>query len=300
MHSVAIVIPAYKANKLEETLASIAGQSKRDFTVYIGKDRSPHDVKSVVDSFAGKMDIRYTEFPDNLGGKDLVAQWERCIGLSVQEPWILLFSDDDRMPDDAVERILQAAQAHPEASFFRFPLNRIDAEGNTEFTCVPLPEGITPARELLADYLGGKRPSAAIEYVFSRQLFLELGMVHFPLAWCSDTATWYAYAKAAGGVLNLPGKPMEWRNAAGSNISNTSGLQAQKMQALIEFVRWLDRQYEGPKSWDFARKLRKFLETNLNVSFEMEYSQPDLKALCTAFSRFSILQSLKLYRHYRK
>ena len=72
------------------------------------------------------------------------------------------------------------------------------------------------------------------------------------------------------------------------------------MQALIEFVRWLDRQYEGPKSWDFARTLRKFLETNLNVSFEMQYTQPDIKALCTAFSRFSILQSLKLYRHYRK
>lgn len=300
MHPVAIIIPAYKADKLEETLASIAGQSCRDFTLYIGKDKSPYDVKSVVESFAGQMDIRYTEFPDNLGGKDLVAQWERCIGLSVQEPWILLFSDDDRMPADAVERILQAVQAHPEASFFRFPLDRIDARGNTEYTCTPLPEGITPARELLSGYLGGQRPSAAIEYVFARKLFEQQGMVHFPLAWCSDTATWYAYAKAAGGVLNLPGKAMEWRNASGNNISNTSGLHALKMQALIAFVRWLDSHYEGRKSWNFARSLRKFLETNLNVSFERQYTMPDLKALCTAFSRFSILQSLKLYRHYRK
>ena len=30
-----------------------------------------------------------------MGKKDLIAQWERCIQLSNDEPWIWVFSDDD-------------------------------------------------------------------------------------------------------------------------------------------------------------------------------------------------------------
>lgn len=46
---------------------------------------------------------------------------------------------------------------------------------------------------LLLDKLQGKIDSAAVEYVFSREIWQSAGgFVHFPMAWCSDDATWAA------------------------------------------------------------------------------------------------------------
>ena len=39
----------------------------------------------------------------NFGGHDLVAQWNRCIQLTQNEPWLWLFSDDDIMGPRCVE-----------------------------------------------------------------------------------------------------------------------------------------------------------------------------------------------------
>lgn len=58
-----------------------------------------------------------------------MAHWERCIQLSA-EPFIWLFSDDDLMPADGVERVMEALSRphHQRGYFFRFPLAVIDGE----------------------------------------------------------------------------------------------------------------------------------------------------------------------------
>ena len=100
----AIVIPAYKGRFLKETLDSIAVQAHKDeFVLYIGDDASPERLDKIVESYQNKVNLVYHRFSENMGGKDLVAHWERCIQLSA-EPFIWLFSDDDLMPADGVER----------------------------------------------------------------------------------------------------------------------------------------------------------------------------------------------------
>lgn len=81
MSELAIVIPAYKDMYFDKTLLSIANQTCKEFTVYIGNDASPHDLKSIVNLYKDQIDIVYKNFDENIGGKDLVAQWERCIDL---------------------------------------------------------------------------------------------------------------------------------------------------------------------------------------------------------------------------
>ena len=64
---VAIIIPAYKSRFLQQTLDSVAAQTDKDFTVYIGDDASPHDLKNIVYLYQDKLDIVYYRFETNLG-----------------------------------------------------------------------------------------------------------------------------------------------------------------------------------------------------------------------------------------
>ena len=299
MSSVAIVIPAFKAVFLDRTLRSIAGQTCHDFTVYVGDDASPEDLESIVVPFSKEIPIVYRRFAENLGSSDLVKSWERVLDL-VEEDWIWLFSDDDMMPEDGVERLLDAIKAYPGREFFRFPLSLIDNDDSITRRGPELKPGLTSAQDMLTGYFCGKTDSAACEYVFSKALYTYLGMVHFPAAWCADVATWFSYASSRGGVVNIPGKPVLWRNVEGVNISSTAGLHEVKMQALIGFVVWLQAHWDGKAGKHLRSSLRRYLETNLMISFNGEYTNADLRSLCRAFASFDFFRALKIYLKYRK
>ena len=204
------------------------------------------------------------------------------------------------MPEDGVGRLLDAVKANPGRDFFRFPLSLIDGDDSITRKGPELEPGITSAQTLLTDYFRGKSDSAACEYAFSKSLFQRLRMVHFPAAWCADVATWFSYASSAKGVVNIPGKPVLWRNVEGVNISSTAGLHQVKMQALIGFVVWLRAHWDGKADKYFCSSLRHYLETNLRISFRGEYTNADLLSLCKAFAGFSRFRALKIYLKYRK
>lgn len=73
------------------------------FTVYVGDDCSTNDFASLINEYRNKIDIVYHRFDSNLGGRDLVGQWERCISLTQNEKWIWLFSDDDIIGSNCVD-----------------------------------------------------------------------------------------------------------------------------------------------------------------------------------------------------
>lgn len=202
----AIVIPAYKGRFLKETLDSIAVQAHKDeFVLYIGDDASPERLDKIVESYQNKVNLVYHRFSENMGGKDLVAHWERCIQLSA-EPFIWLFSDDDLMPADGVERFMEALSRphHQRGYFFRFPLAVIDGENKRIRANRPLEEGSVSCYRLLLDKLQGKIDSAAVEYVFSREIWQSAGgFVHFPMAWCSDDVLRGLLLPVMRGVLFL-------------------------------------------------------------------------------------------------
>lgn len=181
----AIVIPAYKGRFLKETLDSIAVQAHKDeFVLYIGDDASPERLDKIVESYQNKVNLVYHRFSENMGGKDLVAHWERCIQLSA-EPFIWLFSDDDLMPADGVERVMEALSRphHQRGYFFRFPLAVIDGENKRIRANRPLEEGSVSCYRLLLDKLQGKIDSAAVEYVFSRGRYGSRQVVLFIFLW---------------------------------------------------------------------------------------------------------------------
>jgi len=68
----AIVIPAYKIKFLAFTLDSIVSQTCKDFTLYVGNDNSPSDIKALINEYTDRINIIYKEFDINLGGTNLL------------------------------------------------------------------------------------------------------------------------------------------------------------------------------------------------------------------------------------
>ena len=234
----AIIIPAYKATFLEQTLNSIAMQTDHSFHLYVGDDASPDSIEEICKKFTNKIPLSYHRFNNNLGKRDLVAHWERCINLSKSEPYIWLFSDDDIMPYDAVTQIENTIK-NTGSLFMRLPLCVINESNEVSHTNPAFHNSISNYKELLIDKLGGKLSTAAIEYIFHRSLYEKNGgFVHFPLAWCSDDATWTKFAYQSGHITNILGAPVKWRNAEGINISNSKNYN-KKTEATRLYIIWL-------------------------------------------------------------
>jgi hypothetical protein len=239
MRPLAIVVPAFKARFLDAALGSIAAQTCRDFSVYVGDDASPQDIRGVCNRWHGVLDLSYTRFTGNLGAVDLVSQWERCIALS-REPWVWMFSDDDLMPADAVDRLTQAIRSEGERTdLFHFDAHQIDAQGQVTQTMSDYPHRLS-ARDFALRRFRFEIFSFAPDYVFKREAFERLGgFVNFPRAWCSDDATWIRLG-AAHGIRTLPGAKVGWRHS-GENVSAKHDDDvAEKVCAQVEYLLWLD------------------------------------------------------------
>lgn len=138
----AIVIPAYKEAYFHQALQSLANQTSKNFTVYIGDDASPFDLKSIADHFSQDLNISYTKFEKNTGARNLVNQWKRCIALSKNEKWLWLFSDDDIADPSCVENFYKILDQNQD----RFDVYRFN-------TCV-IDKAIIPGAKIYWRYSG--------------------------------------------------------------------------------------------------------------------------------------------------
>lgn len=244
--SLAIVIPAYKPDFLCAALDSIACQELGVFKIYVGDDDSPADIRGICDGYRDRLDIAYVRFSSNLGGKSLVSQWNRCVRLT-NEPWVWLFSDDDIMEPGCVARLIKAIHEEGDSyDLFHFGVTMIDGAGDVIEIKRDFPE-ILQAHHFASARLRFALSSFAPDFAFSRKAFDRIGgFIDFPLAWCSDDATWIAMAGRKG-IRSLDGPRVRWR-LSGQNISSNTGASvSQKMQALTLFLLWLDDYLRGPQ-----------------------------------------------------
>jgi len=235
----AIIIPVYKIDFLDSALSSIALQTNKNFSVYIGDDNSPYDVKTVVDRYVDKINIVYKRFSDNLGGKNLVAQWTRCIEISKNEEWLWLFSDDDEMDPECVNCFYKELEkTKSKYDVYHFNIKVIDENSD----CVQIPKKYPKeisSFEFYKDKMLGTLKSLVVENIFSRNVYNKTGgFEEFDLAWGSDTATWTKFIKSTG-MYSIDNSYVLWRKS-GQNISydNSEITIERKFDALLEFYNW--------------------------------------------------------------
>lgn len=212
----AIVIPYYKKTFFRETMESIASQTCKDFVLYIGDDASPENPQDIIEEYNDKIKIVYHRFDENLGGTDLVAQWERCINLTNGEDWIWVFSDDDTMDSTCVEEFKKLLENNDGVKLLRYRKETESPQGSYMTT-------YSVGKSCFADFLEDclfltKDNPTMPEFVFCRLLYEKYGFVNFPLAWGSDRITYLKYAMATGCIYNLEGV-VHFR-MSGQNISS--------------------------------------------------------------------------------
>lgn len=239
MSDLAIIIPAYKETFLEEAIQSIASQTCKDFTLYVGDDCSPYSLKNIVDNYVDKIKIIYHRFETNIGGKDLVAQWERCIALSKDEKWIWLFSDDDVMEPNCVASFYRAI--HETSSYFdiyHFNVNVIDEYSKVKKIPSTYPL-VLNSYQFYKGKMLGKIISLVVENIFSRNIYEKTGgFQNFDLAWGSDTATWVKFSSDKG-IYTIQESKILWRESS-QNISpnHSTPIVIRKTNALLDFFQW--------------------------------------------------------------
>lgn len=248
-NSLAIIIPAYKSTFLAAALDSIAAQTCQDFTLYIGDDCSPNHLEEIVDRYRDKINLVYKRFDTNLGGKDLVAQWERCIDMSQEEEWIWLFSDDDVMEKNCVEEFYKLPIDIRNNYIVHFNVITIDEfKGGQKKKNPKFPQFLTDF-EFISLKTKGKINSYVVEYIFPMKVYRQCnGFQNFDLAWGADILTWMKFAGGCKGIYSIEDKndsSVEWRSSS-VNISpdHSKPILSRKMNAVIENAAYVQEYLE--------------------------------------------------------
>lgn len=238
MKNLAIIIPAYKFDFFEDTIKSLAQQSNKNFTLYVGDDGTTHPFENICKYYSQYIDIVYHHFENNIGSLDLVGQWTRCIDLTNGEPWLWLFSDDDIIGPDCVDLFYHEISSSSKFDLYHFNVKVIDNESDIVSTPRVFPS-LLCAHDFYKKKEFGKIQSFVIEYVFSRKIYEKVeGFENFDLAWGSDTATWIKMGFEKG-ISTINGGYVFWRKS-NFNITpkETYELCKRKFKANVEYLNW--------------------------------------------------------------
>lgn len=265
--SLAIVIPAYKIDFFRDTLDSFDKQTCKNFTVYVGDDCSTGDFASLINEYRNKIDIVYHRFDYNLGGRDLVGQWERCISLTQNEKWIWLFSDDDMLDSRCVELFYREVEK-TQFDIYHFDVKIINENSQIVTTPKPYPEVIS-SLDLYKRKCASKIESFVVENIFSREIYDRIGRFkNFELAWGSDLATWVLMSSNKG-LKKISGANVQWRKSSFNITPNMSkNIVIRKLSVDIQFIAWANAYFDTVdiKMFNQYYLLRLLIHYSLNLS----------------------------------
>ena len=230
------VLPAYKAAYLKDAIDSILAQTYTNFELIVVNDASPEGLSEIIDLYDDSR-IQYYVNDENIGGKDLVAQWNYSISYAKGE-YLILASDDDIYHPMYLEKMDRLVNKYPDCDVFRSRVCKIDGKGNAISIEGYLPEYMMK-EEYLYHWVSSNIYSGIPFYLFKRDKLLSAGsFVSFPSAWHSDDAT---VIKMADNGLACDNEILFYFRMSGSNISskhNNKNSIIQKTQALAKFYDW--------------------------------------------------------------
>lgn len=245
MDELAIIIPAYKIDFFDEALKSLANQTYKAFTVYVGIDASKEDFEAIANKYSEQIRIVCKRFPENLGGKDLVAQWNRCMALARDETWIMMFSDDDVLEPKCIEAFYGEREKGEDYDLYHYNVTVIDEKGKVIRIPASYP-GLISSKDFLKAKCSARIESFVVEYVFRKKTFEEVGgFEHFDMAWGTDIATWAKIGRRRG-IKTIGGTCVRWRQSS-VNITpqKNQGVIVRKLKADSQFLIWCKDCFPG-------------------------------------------------------
>jgi hypothetical protein len=249
------ILPAWKGRYLHEAIASILNQTFVEFELIVVDDASPEPIKAITESFGDERVIYYRN-PYNIGGKDLVAQWNSSLEYAKGD-YVILATDDDLYEPNFLSSFLPLIEKYPHADIMRARILQINAEGEIIGIDSCYKEYLL-YDEFVYHQLHGMRGGIP-QYIFKRKALVDRGgFVNFPKAWASDDAT--AIMMAEHGVINSQEHLVRFR-WSDLNISSNKSLGYEKLKARLQYNQWLESHLRPiPRSDDW----HKFLATHID------------------------------------
>jgi glycosyltransferase involved in cell wall biosynthesis len=232
----AIVITYYKPYFFEATLQSLASQSDNRFKVYVGSDAAPTNPKNILKSYANQLDIISHTFVDNLGKKSLTKQWDRCIALTQDEPWLMVLCDDDLLSENVVASFYENLKEieNNGVQVVKYASQVIDAKGgfiSERFTQPKLQE----YGDVFYKRFFEKYRSSLSEHIFSRKAYVKHGFRDIPLAWHADDWAWLDFSEF-GKIYTINEASVYFRHSE-VNISRMTYLSEEKKLLQYQFYK---------------------------------------------------------------
>ena len=247
---ISFVLPAWKGAFLREAIGSIVTQTSQDWELIVVDDCSPEPLEEIVGSFDDPR-IRYYRNEQNLGGKNLVRQWNHCITFATGD-FIVLAADDDIYKPEFCAECIRLAEKYPQVNLIHSSVQTIDEEGKPIGDDVILPE-FTSKYEYLNWWVTGRLLTCVGNFAFRRTSLLGMGgFVDFPCAFGSDVAT--PIALSVNGVANTAEMQFCFRQSSLHLSADTSRFK-EKLEAISQLSEWLQALHfevpDNPKDKEF-------------------------------------------------
>lgn len=125
MPKVTIAIPTYnRAQFLKEAVESVLAQGYQDFELIISDNASIDKTRELVKSFNDQR-IRYHRNNKNIG---MMANWNKCVGLS-KGNYLMILGDDDKLYPKFLEKSIRVHESKSTIGFSFTYCNKVDLKG---------------------------------------------------------------------------------------------------------------------------------------------------------------------------
>lgn len=237
---ISFLLPAYKSQWIAQSLESILGQTYTNIELVIVNDSSPEDIKAIVGGYSDSR-IRYYENAENIGGKSLVKQWEKCISYARGE-YLVLAGDDDVYHPRFAEACMDLVGKYPFVDIVRARVEQIDEKGEVIGIDHSFPELISQL-EYAYNYRCGDAFICIGNFLFRTSVLRRVGIIDFPNALGSDISTSIDLAK--NGMANSREMLFSFRQST-QNLSGSVSDPELRLSALRQFYDWIKKYHFKP------------------------------------------------------
>lgn len=250
----AIVIPYYRVEFLDATLASLHAQTNKQFAVYIANDKSPHDCTHIVAKYQKDLQIHYKAFDNNLGQRSLAGHWQRCLNLLGNEQWVIFLGDDDLLSANCVEQFYDALNEvnQRQIHVMRYSSCIINECGENISHQYMFPE-VEKSTSAFIRKIQRKSRASLSEHIFRREVIESNGFADMPVAWHSDDIA-ILETSGFGDIYTINHACASIRYSPLS-VSGKSNNAWRKNLATLKFIKYLI----GNKMQCFTKQERYFL-----------------------------------------
>ena len=243
-NTVSFVLPAWKSKYLKEAISSIVNQNCPDWNLIVVDDCSPEPIKEIVESFADSR-VSYFRNERNVGGDNLVKQWNHCIKFASGD-YIVLAADDDLYKPTFCEKVLSLSRKYPQVDLIHSSVEQIDGKGQHLGDDSILPE-FTNKYEFLNWWLTGRVFTCVGNFAFKRSALEELGgFIDYPCGFGSDIAT--PISLSLNGVANTHEMLFCFRQSD-NHLSADSSRFKEKLEGISRLFEFFNAiHYEEPEN----------------------------------------------------